>query len=315
VFFFNAIALVLGLAWIGEASSQSSLPPCPPIGYVWDGCIGTYTAPSDGTYVGEFRDGQYNGKGTFTFSDGSKYVGEFRDGQPNGKGTDTLADGRKYVGEWRDGRYNGQGTYTWPDGGEYAGYWRDGYENGQGTRTLSNGAKYIGAWQAGKKHGYGKEYSSNGELALEGYWISDAYYGPNAPDGLRVENGDRVKMVESGGIYRVPVVINDALQLNFIVDSGASDVSIPADVVRTLIRTGTIKKSDFIGTETYRLADGSAVSSRTFIVRSLKVGDRTVTDVRASISDVDGPLLLGQSFLKRFKSWSQNNAAHELVLQ
>ena len=122
-------------------------------------------------------------------------------------------------------------------------------------------------------------------------------------------------MVESGGIYQVPVVINDALKLDFIVDSGASDVSIPSDVVLALIRTGTIKKSDFIGTETYRLADGSAVSSGTFIIRSLKVGDQTVTNVRASIADVNGPLLLGQSFLKRFKSWSQDNAAHELILQ
>ena len=51
------------------------------------------------------------------------------------------------------------------------------------------------------------------------------------------------------------------------------------------MRTSTIRESDFIGTETYRLADGSAVSSRTFIIRSLTVGDRTVTDVRASIAD------------------------------
>jgi clan AA aspartic protease (TIGR02281 family) len=122
-------------------------------------------------------------------------------------------------------------------------------------------------------------------------------------------------MVESGGIYHVPAVINDTLKLDFIVDSGASDVSIPADVVLTLMRTGTIKKSDFIGTEKYGLADGSTVESRTFIIRSLKVGDRTVTDVRASISDLDGPLLLGQSFLKRFKSWSQDNSAHELILE
>jgi hypothetical protein len=71
---------------------------------------------------------------------------------------------------------------------------------------------------------------------------------------------------------------------------------------------------DFIGTEKYGLADGSTVESRTFIIKSLKVGDRTVTDVRASITDVNGPLLLGQSFLKRFKSWSQDNAAHELIL-
>jgi clan AA aspartic protease (TIGR02281 family) len=122
-------------------------------------------------------------------------------------------------------------------------------------------------------------------------------------------------MVSTGGIFHVPVLINDTLKLNFVVDSGASDVSIPADVVLTLMRTGAIKEGDFIGTEKYRLADGSTVSSRTFIVRSLKVGDRTVTDVRASVADVNGPLLLGQSFLKRFKSWSQDNAAHELVLE
>jgi len=38
-------------------------------------------------------------------------------------------------------------------------------------------------------------------------------------------------------------------------------------------------------------------------------------DVRASIADVNGSLLLGQSFLNKFKSWSQDNATHELVLQ
>jgi predicted aspartyl protease len=138
---------------------------------------------------------------------------------------------------------------------------------------------------------------------------------PKAGVPVGVENGGRVKMVESGGIYRVPVVINDALKLDFIVDSGASDVSIPSDVVLTLVRTGTIKRSDFIGTEKYGLADGSTVESGTFIIRSLKVGNRTVTDVRASIADVKGPLLLGQTFLKRFKSWSQDNAAHELILE
>ena len=224
--FIASIALVFGIAWLGEASAQSSLPPCQPDAYVWDRCIGTDTKPDGSKYVGQFRDGRYDGQGTFTYRDGT-YVGQFRDGK----------------------------------------------------------------------------------------WVSNAYYGPNATDSLRVENGVRVKMVESGGIYHVPVLINDTLKLDFIVDSGASDVSIPSDVVLTLIRTGTIKKSDFIGTQTYYLADGSPVESKTFIVRSLKVGDRTVTDVRASIADVNGPLLLGQSFLSKFKSWSQDNVSHELVLQ
>jgi len=122
-------------------------------------------------------------------------------------------------------------------------------------------------------------------------------------------------MVENGGVYQVPVVINDALKLDFIVDSGASDVSIPADVVLTLIRTRTIEEGDFIGTEKYSLADGSTASSRTFMIRSLKVGDKVVNNVRASIAELAAPLLLGQSFLSKFKSWSQDNVSHELVLQ
>jgi predicted aspartyl protease len=122
-------------------------------------------------------------------------------------------------------------------------------------------------------------------------------------------------MIKNGDVYHVPVLVNDAIKLNFIVDSGASDVTIPADVVLTLIRTGTIEEADFIGTQKYVLADGSTVSSGTFKIRSLKVGDQTITNVRASIADVNGSLLLGQSFLNKFKSWSQDNATHELVLQ
>ena len=56
---FNAslIALVFGIVWIGEASAQSSLPPCPSF---WNSCFGTFTSPT-GKYVGEFRDGEFNG--------------------------------------------------------------------------------------------------------------------------------------------------------------------------------------------------------------------------------------------------------------
>jgi hypothetical protein len=56
------------------------------------------------------------------------------------------------------------------------------------------------------------------------------------------------------GVYVVPVLINNAITLNCVVDSGAADVSISADVFTTLIRTGPITGSDFIGTGTYRLA-------------------------------------------------------------
>ena len=62
---------------------------------------------------------------------------------------------------------------------------------------------------------------------------------------------------KEGGTFVVPVQINGAITLDFTVDSGAADVSVPADVFSTLVRTGTIRDLDIIGEQTYVLADGS----------------------------------------------------------
>jgi predicted aspartyl protease len=124
-----------------------------------------------------------------------------------------------------------------------------------------------------------------------------------------------VPMQREGGVYVVPVLINNAITLNFIIDSGAADVSIPADVVMTLVRTGTLMESDFLGEKTYVLADGSKIPSATFRIRSLKVGNKVLEDVTGSVATVQGSLLLGQSFLGRFKSWSVDNTKHALVFE
>jgi predicted aspartyl protease len=123
-----------------------------------------------------------------------------------------------------------------------------------------------------------------------------------------------VPVKAQGGTFVVPVLISKTITLNFVIDSGAADVSIPADVVLTLVRSGTLQRSDFIGTQTYRLADGSTVPSTTFRIRSLTMNNVVVENVTGSIANVKGDLLLGQSFLSRFKSWSIDNGRQALVL-
>jgi aspartyl protease family protein len=81
------------------------------------------------------------------------------------------------------------------------------------------------------------------------------------------------------------------------------------------MRAGTLKKEDFFGTQIYVLADGSKVPSRTFRIKSLKVGEKIVENVNGSTASAQGTLLLGQSFLRRFKSWSIDNERHALVLE
>ena len=97
-------------------------------------------------------------------------------------------------------------------------------------------------------------------------------------------SGSAVPMQNDGGVFAVSVLVNDALTVNFIVDSGATDVSIPADIVSTLVRTNTLSNADFLGTRVYTLADGSKTPSKTFRIRSLKVGNLTLENVIGSIA-------------------------------
>jgi clan AA aspartic protease (TIGR02281 family) len=123
-----------------------------------------------------------------------------------------------------------------------------------------------------------------------------------------------IPLQNDGGVYVVPVRINGVITLDFIVDSGASDVVIPADVAMTLIRTGTISDDDYVGNTEYMLADGSTAKSDRFTLRELKVGELTLSNVTASISSVKSTPLLGQSFLSKLGSWSIDNNRHVLRL-
>lgn len=125
----------------------------------------------------------------------------------------------------------------------------------------------------------------------------------------------RIPLVRMSGGLIAPVVINNALKLNFIVDSGASDVSIPADVFASLVSANTVTQADITGTRNYKNADGEVFRSKTFIIRSLKIGNIEAPHVQAKVSSSNAPPLLGQSFLKRFKSWSIDNSTQELILQ
>jgi hypothetical protein len=50
-------------------------------------------------------------------------------------------------------------------------------------------------------------------------------------------------------------------------------------------------------------------------IRSLKVANKVVEDVLVSVAPVNGDILLGQSFLSKFKSRSVDNERHLLILR
>lgn len=130
-----------------------------------------------------------------------------------------------------------------------------------------------------------------------------------------VDKENSIDLTFENGVYKLPVNLNSVMSLSFTLDLGASDVSISPDVFLVLYRAGTISESDFIGTETYRFADGSTAKSSVFNLKSIQIGNIVLKDVRASISNnISSPLLLGQSALKKLPSYKIDNQNHKLII-
>jgi len=124
----------------------------------------------------------------------------------------------------------------------------------------------------------------------------------------------KVKLTKKGGVYKVPVQINEGLIIDFIFDSGASDVLIPSDIFSTLVKQGKIDSTDILGYEYYTIADGSNVKLLSIILRKLQIGNIVVTNVKASVGTSATPLLLGQSFLQKFKLFKIDNENGLLII-
>ena len=118
------------------------------------------------------------------------------------------------------------------------------------------------------------------------------------------------------GTLEVPVEINRVLKINFIFDSGASEVFISPDIALTLIKTGTVQESDWLPSSSYIFADGSTARSRRFLIRELSIGGHTLKNVPAAISNsIEASLLLGQSALNRFGSFTIDYQSNTLSFE
>ncbi len=109
-----------------------------------------------------------------------------------------------------------------------------------------------------------------------------------------------IKMqVRSGGTYEVPCELN-GLKMNFIFDSGASDVSISLTEATFMLKNGYLKPEDIVDIEKYRIANGQLEEGFVINIRELKIGNYLLKNVRGSIVKSNtAPLLLGMSAIKK----------------
>jgi hypothetical protein len=274
--FFLALAL-----WApGAVAESGALPPCPGGDAAGpdvfrDRCQAKVRYAS-GVYNGEFQNGRREGKGVWMYPNGAKYVGAFRDGKPSGRGAYSYPNGAKYVGDFRDGKFNGNGVL----------------------------------------------YDANGSVTSSGYFADDKFVGaatgaapaPPPPDEPPPMGQKSVRLTSVGEQNVVPITLNGVVTLNAFIDSGADAIVIPADAFSKLESNQTLAAEDHLGTTTVMLASGAQSEAKIIRIRTLKVGDVKVSDVIAVVGSKDSPTLLGQTFLRKFRSWSIDNHRHTLNL-
>jgi hypothetical protein len=177
-------------------------------------------------YEGDWKDGQFHGKGK-SYSDGIVvYDGHWDNHIMTGFGKEYYSDGLlKYDGYFDNDLYHGQGTLYFKSGFKFVGelvygdfgqgvFYQnvDGHyivleqiENGVGTKVYNNGDYYVGNIKNGKANGSGKYYDSDSHLVYDGEFLEDKYHGKGSYfiDELDVMEGQFIKGEISQGKYYV----------------------------------------------------------------------------------------------------------------
>lgn len=108
-----------------------------------------------------------------------------------------------------------------------------------------------------------------------------------------------IPFTAANGVTKVDCTINN-LPLNFIFDTGASDVTISQVEANFMYKNGYLKQRDVVGKKAYQVANGSISIGTTIILKEIKFGGLVLNDVRASVVESqNAPLLLGQTVLQR----------------
>jgi aspartyl protease family protein len=109
-----------------------------------------------------------------------------------------------------------------------------------------------------------------------------------------------IQMTRENGIYTVPCEVN-GLPLQFIIDTGASSVSISLTEALFMLKNGYLNEGDVKDVEKFTIANGQIAEGTKVILRSIKLGQFEINDVEATVlHNIDSPLLFGMTALKRF---------------
>ena len=108
-----------------------------------------------------------------------------------------------------------------------------------------------------------------------------------------------IPFTKANGVTEVQCSIN-GLPLHFVFDTGASDVTMSMVEATFMLKNKYLTPLDVVGKQNYLTADGNVSEGTIINLKSVKIGDLELSNVRASVvRSQNAPLLLGQSVLGR----------------
>ncbi|MFZ1785377.1 MAG: tetratricopeptide repeat protein [Ferruginibacter sp.] len=123
-----------------------------------------------------------------------------------------------------------------------------------------------------------------------------------------------IQMKSEGGVSIIPCKVN-GLYLNFIFDTGASDVSISLTEATFMLKNGYLENDDILGTSKYFDANGNLNKGVVINLRKIDIGGLILDNVKASIvTNLKAPLLLGQSAINKLGKMQLDLQSNTLII-
>jgi hypothetical protein len=141
---------------------------------------------------------------------------------------------------------------------------------------------------------------------------------PPPPPAASLSSPDapiEIELTADHGGYELLVAINGSAPQMFLLDTGATLISLPQDLADALRAAGTLTSADYRGEGVSVIADGSLHTESRYLLRSVSLPGVVVNDVLCSIGPAGSEPLLGNAFLSRFHSVAIDTAKPSLVLR
>ena len=141
--------------------------------------------------------------------------------------------------------------------------------------------------------------------------ISSSDYEETEQDGT-IE----VPFTESGGVKIIKVKVN-GIDMQMILDSGASATCISLTEARFLYKQGLLTDEDIMGESASRIADGSIVPNIMVNLKEITIDDQiSFTNVKAMVSlSLNAPLLLGNEDVLNTCNYTVDNDNKVIIFE